>query len=127
MWTEERFKMEFGYSPTLWNDKGALEGEVGDTICGVEGWGVVTATKYIEQYGKIESIIEAVKTKEKLSKREQVLLNQVERAYLARSLKQMDLVDVPEVEFQETNEEAVKEILTEWGFLSIMKESWRLA
>ena len=55
LWTLERFEKEFGFHPTLWVDKGAIEGEIGpskDNIFGVEGWGPVTACKYVSEHGE---------------------------------------------------------------------------
>lgn len=126
MWTEERFKLEFGYSPTLWNDKGALEGEVGDSIVGVDGWGPVTATKYICEHGSLDCILKAVEAKAKKSKKEETLLKQVERLRLARSLKQMDSIPVPQIVMPTVTEDQLKAIVMEWGFISISKDLWRL-
>jgi DNA polymerase-1 len=131
MWDLERFEMEFGYSPHLWVDKGAIEGEIGpskDNIFGVDGWGRVYANRYVAEHGNIDSILKFLKDKEKRGKREDVFIEQEERLRLAKSLKRMDIVpDLPMPRIKRAlNEKDVRSMLIEYGFASIMKESWRL-
>lgn len=132
MWTEERFIAEFGFPPSLWVDVGALVGEVGkskDNIFGVDGWGPVTANKYVKQYGDIESIIAAVQSKEKKSKSEQKLLDSIPRARLAKSLKKMDIIpDLPRPRICRTiDQKEIEALFLEFGMASLLKDAWRLA
>jgi DNA polymerase-1 len=130
-WTLERFRVEFEFEPALWVDVGALEGEMGptkDNIHGVDGWGPVTAVKYVRQYGTVEQIIEAVRAKPKKSKKEQVLLDSVPRVMLAKSLKRMDMLPFlpkPRV-LHPCDQKEVERYFLSFGFASLLKEAWRL-
>jgi DNA polymerase-1 len=132
MWTEERLEKECGFSRELWLDKGAIEGEVGpskDNIFGVDGWGKVTAAKYVGEHGDIYAIRDAIESKpeKKRGKREQVYLDQFDRVLLAKSLKKMDSIGdlpMPRVKHR-IYEDDIKQMFIEWGFASLMKEAWR--
>jgi len=132
VWTQERFEMEFGFPSSLWVDHGAIEGEIGpskDNIFGVTGWGVKNATKYVAEHGDIDAILAALRDKPKRGKREDVFLEEEPRMRLAKSLKQMDIVEnlpMPRTTNAVT-EEAVRRMFLEWGFASIKKDAWRLA
>jgi len=130
-WSKERFQVEFCFDPELWVDVGALEGEEGPTkdgIYGVPGWGPVTACKYVKEFGTVEKILEAVKAKKKLGKKEQTLLNNIPRAMLAKSLKRMDFIPNlprPRVLKKYDSAELERYFLT-FRFASLLKETWRL-
>jgi DNA polymerase-1 len=133
LWTKERFEMEFNYSPQLWVDKGAIEGEVGaskDNIFGVDGWGPKTANQYVSQYGGCDAILEALlaKPENKRGKREQTYIDQFERLMLAKSLKGMDIIpDIPMPRIKKSlKEEDLKKFFMRFGFMSIKKDIWRL-
>ena len=130
-WTRERFKLEFQFEPERWVDVGALEGEEGptkDNIIGVEGWGPVTACKYVREFGCLEQIIEAVQAKPKKSKKEQVLLNSIPRAMLAKSLKRMDMIpNLPRTRvLKHYDAKDLEKYFLEFRFASMMKDIWRL-
>jgi 5'-3' exonuclease len=56
---EEEFKNKFELSsPSQWIDRGALLGDKGDTIIGLDGCGEVKSLKYIKQYGTLGNFIE---------------------------------------------------------------------
>ena len=133
LWTKERFEMEFNYSPQLWLDKGAIEGEVGpskDNIFGVEGWGPKTANQYVAKFGDCDAIRDAIlaKPEKNRGKREQVYLEQQERLALAKSLKRMDIIDdIPQPRLRQAlAEKELKRFILSFGFMSIMKDTWRL-
>jgi len=127
IWTEERFRLETGFAPHLWVEVGGLMGEKGDNIHGAEGWGPVTACKYVQQYGDLEAVIAAVQAKEKKNKKEQVLLESIEKVRLARSLKAMDIVpDVPKPKCPPLDPKVLEQYFLKWGFASLLKEIWRL-
>ena len=122
-WTAERFRMEFGFEPTLWVDVGALQGDKGDNIFGVEGWGSKTSCDYVRQYGHLESILEAVRAKEKKSKKEQMLLNSLPRMTLARSLKKMDdIPQVPMLVYPNKESQPLYQKFLELGFMSLLRD-----
>jgi DNA polymerase-1 len=130
LWTRERFEKEFDFSVELWVDKGAIEGEVGpskDNIFGVDGWGPVTACKYVTEYGDIDAILEALRQKKKRGKREETFLEQEERLRLAKSLKRMDVIPelpMPRV-LRHVTKSDVEKLFLEFGFASLLKEAWR--
>lgn len=132
-WTKERFEMEFSYSPELWVDKGAIEGEVGpskDNIFGIDGWGPKTANQYVTEYGDCDAILEALQSKpeKKRGKREQTYIDQYDRLMLAKSLKRMDIIpEVPMPRIRHTiDENDLKRFFMKFGFISIKKDIWRL-
>ena len=130
MWDSRRFQTEMGYGPELWVDKGAIEGEIGpskDNIFGVTGWGAVTATKYVSEFGGIHSILDHLKSKEKRGKKEDTYIEEFDRLILARSLKQMD--DIPNLPMPRVlsffDEKEIRSMFAHWGFLSLVKEAPR--
>jgi DNA polymerase-1 len=129
MMTREQFSVESGIQPEQWLEVGALTGEKGDNIYGVDGWGPVTACKYVKEYGGIDAIIAAVQTKEKKSKKEEMLLASIPRLLLAHSLKSMDVVpNLPKPRIQQPfDAKALEQYFLEWSFASLLKEIPRLA
>jgi hypothetical protein len=100
-----------------------------DNIHGAEGWGPVTACKYVKEFGGLEEVILAVQAKEKKSKKEQVLLESIPKVRLARSLKAMDVIpNVPKPRIvKPISAKEIEKYFLEWGFASLLKEIWRLA
>lgn len=109
-------------------DSGVFVHNSKDDIFGVDGWGAVTANKYVRQYGDLESVIAGVQAIEKKSKKEQTLINSIPRVRLAKSLKKMDLVpDLPRPRMTRfTDVEQINTLFLELGFASLLKEAWRL-
>lgn len=58
LYTPETVKERFGFEPELVPDYKALVGDTSDNIPGVPGVGEKTATKIIQQYGNIESLLQ---------------------------------------------------------------------
>lgn len=128
IWTRERFSKEFGFSPSLYVDYGALvgEGSGGDNIPGVSGCGDVNAKKLVQAYGSIGEILKALSVKEKKTKLEERILGSVNLISLSYSLKKMDFLNVPELLIEEKEEKKVKQILIEWGCAAMMKDANKL-
>ena len=57
--TKKDFVEEFGIEPHQWTDVGALMGDDGDNIYGVDGVGKETALKMIRQYGAWDKAVQA--------------------------------------------------------------------
>jgi DNA polymerase-1 len=127
-WSAERFSKEFGFSPSLWVDVGGIMGDKGDNIFGVEGWGPVTTYKYIREFGSMAAVAAAVAAKTKKNKKEQALADSWPRMLLARSLKQMDSVpELPRPRIMEPRDvKVLEQFFIDHGFVSLMKEAWRL-
>jgi len=132
LWTHERFVKEFDFEPALWVDKGAIEGEIGpskDNIFGVEGWGPVTACKYVTEHGDIHAIRAFLESKKKRGKREDTFLEQWDRLLLAMSLKRMDVVEelpMPRIK-RIIKKSDIEKMFLEFGFASLLKEAERFA
>ena len=125
--TKENFMLETGFHPLKWLEAGAITGEKGDNIHGVDGWGPITACKYVNEYGDVESIISAIQAKEKRSKKEEVLLASIPKLRLARSLKAMDIVPIiPKPRCPAKDAAALEAYFLTWGFASLLKEIPRL-
>lgn len=128
--TAEQFEVEYGFHPRLWVDMGAIMGEIGptkDNIFGIDGWGEVTACKYVREFGDTDAITAAIKAKPKIGKKEEVFLAQSVRLALAKSLKKMDIIpNVPKPRCPPLSEEELKKYWFEWSFASLIKEAWRL-
>jgi DNA polymerase-1 len=130
LWTKQRFELEFGFSPHLWVDAGALMGEVGpskDNIFGVDGWGPKTSCQYVTEHGGIDAIIAHIQGKAKRGKKEQTLLDQIPKLRLAKSLKQMDILpEVPKPRCPPRDPKALEKFFLDWSFASLLKEISRL-
>lgn len=126
-WNKEVFEEEFGFSPALWVDAGAIIGDKSDEIQGVEGWGPKTTYKYIIEHGNINDVLNALKNKDKLSKKEQMLLDSEELLSYARKLKQMYVLDnLPVATFDKREEKDLYAFFGTWGFNSLTKDVFYL-
>ena len=130
MWTRERFVVEFGFNPEHWVDVRALQGKPADNVFGAVDWGKVTSRKYVQQYGDVEAIVDAIKAKSKPTKREQSLLDSLPRVWLAKSIKQMDRVpsaQLPKTRIcHATNEAELRQYFLDFGFASLLHDTRRL-
>jgi 5'-3' exonuclease len=127
-WSDERLRMEFGFGPEKWVDAGAIMGDKSDNIIGVEGWGPVTACKYVREHGGVSEIMEMLKAKQKRGKKEQTFVDSAEILKLALSLKMMDVIEgLPKPRVcHEISDEAIKAYFLEFGFASLLKDIRRL-
>ena len=128
VWTQDRFKKDYGFNPSLYVDYGALvgEGSGGDNIPGVDGCGDVSARKLVQAYGNIDGILKALSLKENRTKLEDKILASVDVIALSYSLKKMDVLNLPDLQIEKKTERAVKQLLIEWGCMSMMKDAKRL-
>lgn len=126
--TKTAFTQEFGIEPQQWVEVGGICGDKGDSIQGADGWGDITALKYIKQYGTLENVLKAVEEKQEKNKKEIALLSFRERLFVARSLKQMDIVEnLPEIkEKTECEKDKLKNFFIENGFASLLLDVGRL-
>ena len=51
------FSSTYGITPIQWVDVGAMQGDDGDNIFGVPGWGEATALDHIKQFGSSEGVL----------------------------------------------------------------------
>ncbi len=123
-WNHKKFVEEFGFEPELWVDCGALMGDKGDNIHGVPGIGPVNACKLIREFGTYDKVIEGVRAKTKRGKKEQAILDHVERIKLAYSLKKMDLIPfVPRLRYPgKYDPKVIEEFFLRFRFVSLLKD-----
>ena len=60
LYTEERFRADYGFAPRALIDLKALMGDSSDNISGVAGIGEKTASGLIQEYGSIEALYDAL-------------------------------------------------------------------
>lgn len=122
-WTRERFELEFGINPALWVDVGSFQGDSGDNIFGVDGWGPKTSLDYVRKYGNTDAVIAAVQALPKKSKKEQKLLESIPRIRMARYLKAMAMVpDVPMPACGPKEKEPLYQAFLDLGFVSLLQD-----
>lgn len=127
LWTRKNFIDGYGFEPELWVDVGALMGDKGDNIIGVNGIGEVWATKLVKEFGNIDQIFIGLKNKTKLSAKEKLVLENTEVIYLAKSLKKMDYIEnIPAIKMAPRNVNSITQWMKQFKFDSLLSEAWRL-
>lgn len=126
-WTREIFINSYGFEPELWVDVGALMGDRGDNIHSVKGIGEKNAVKYVKEYGKIDNIYENLRKKEKLNKKEILILENEELVRLAYSLKKMDIIpDLPSPKCSPRNPDSLLQWFKQFRFQTLYDKVPRL-
>jgi len=125
--TFEEYKEEFGLSaPQQWIDVGALTGDSGDNIFGVDGIGIKTACKLIIEHKSLDNLLKYLKEQKAkgvvLPKRHAAILEFEERVLLAFSLKRMDdnIPDLPSLERNCGKNEELLQFFNRYGFESLI-------
>ena len=116
---------KFGVPPEKVGDVLALMGDAVDNVPGIRGIGPKTATKLIQDYGDLESVLAAAPTM-KPSKMQQSLIDQAEMARLSRVLVQLKedcVLPIPIEDFALTAipPDPLAAFLTAHGFTSLLK------
>ncbi|WP_417620624.1 DNA polymerase I [Parasphingorhabdus sp.] len=117
---------KFGVGPEKLGDVLGLMGDSSDNIPGVPGIGPKTASKLINEYGDIESVLAAAPEMKK-SKMRDNLIEYADQARLSRVLvtlhEDCSLPDTLEsFLIQDIPEEPLREFLTHHGFNSLLKK-----
>lgn len=82
LWTNEEIKNKYGFDAKYFSTFKSLVGDNSDNIKGIKGIGVVTATKLIQGYGRLENIFKNLNEIEnKLSMKLSLGLEQCKRNY----------------------------------------------
>lgn len=128
LWTKKVFIDHFGIEPELWVDVGAISGDKSDSIEGADGWGEITALKYVKQFGTLEKILSHLTCKTDRTKKEDILTSYKDRLFLAKSLKKMDLVyPLPLLtDKKPMDKKPLHEFFIQNGFGSLILEEGRL-
>lgn len=117
---------KFGVGPEKLGDVLGLMGDSSDNIPGVPGIGPKTASKLINEFGDIESVLDAAPDMKK-SKMKENLIEFAEQARLSRVLvtlkEDCPLPDTLEsFKIQDIPEDPLKEFLSHHGFNSLLKK-----
>src|SRR3989344_1338692 len=122
---EKEVTARLGFDPSKIADYKGLRGDPSDNIPGVYGIGEKTATELLQKYGSMEEVFKQASTIKPDSLREK-LLNSYETALMSKKLAQL-IYDVPfsvtldECKYSDFNKLAVKKLLEEYNFKSLIK------
>ena len=86
LYTEEKFREEYGFEPKKLIDMKALMGDSSDNIPGVAGVGPKTATDLLLKFGSLDGVYEHLDDKSIRPKLREKLENDKENAYLSYEL-----------------------------------------
>ncbi len=86
LYTEEKFREEYGFPPKTLIDLKALMGDSSDNIPGVAGVGPKTATELLLKFGSLNGVYENIDDPSIKDKLREKLLNSRENAYLSYEL-----------------------------------------
>ncbi len=86
LYTEEKFREEYGFEPKKLIDLKALMGDSSDNIPGVAGVGPKTATDLLHKFGSLDGVYENIDDKSIRPKLREKLINDKENAYLSYDL-----------------------------------------
>jgi DNA polymerase I len=120
----ERVYERYGFAPRLVVDFKALRGDASDNIPGVPGIGDKTAMTLVQEYGPLESIIEAVPTM-KEGKVKRLLIEHEEQARLSKRLATIDVgmdiaLDLPASRLGPHDDQKVREVFDRLEFRSLL-------
>lgn len=118
-----KFVKEYGFEPKLYTDYGAIVGESGQKIPGVPKCGPTFAKKMVSEHGDLASIRKFLESKAELTLAERSFLDSQEILDLSYSLKQMDLVDVPEVQDVPKAVSGLRQWMIEHGMVEHLKKA----
>ena len=86
LYTQEKFREEYGFEPRKLIDLKALMGDSSDNIPGVAGVGPKTATDLLLRFGSLDGVYENIEDKSIRPKLREKLLTDKENAYLSYEL-----------------------------------------
>ena len=86
LYTEEKFREEYGFGPKTLIDLKALMGDSSDNIPGVAGVGPKTATDLLLKFGSLDGVYENIEDKSIRPKLREKLRNDKDNAYLSYDL-----------------------------------------
>ena len=86
LYTEEKFREEYGFGPKKLVDLKALMGDFSDNIPGVAGVGPKTATDLLLKFGSLDGVYENIEDPSIKPKLREKLVNSKEKAYLSYEL-----------------------------------------
>lgn len=125
-YTPDHMKEVNGVTPTEFIDMKALMGDSSDNYPGVTKVGPKTASRLIQKYGSIEELYEHVDEMKK-SKLKENLINDKDKAFLAKKLATIDCdspveVTLADTKLQEPNIEDLRNLYERLGFKKFLAE-----
>ena len=125
-YTPDHMKEVNGVTPTEFIDMKALMGDSSDNYPGVTKVGPKTASRLIQKYGSIEELYEHVDEMKK-SKLKENLINDKDKAFLAKKLATIDRdspveVTLADTKLQEPNIEDLRNLYEHLGFKKFLAE-----
>lgn len=125
-YTPEHMKEVNGVTPTEFIDMKALMGDNSDNYPGVTKVGPKTASRLIQKYGSVEKLYEHVDEMKK-SKLKENLINDKDKAFLAKKLATIDRdspveVTLADTKLQDPNIEDLRNLYERLGFKKFLSE-----
>lgn len=125
-YTPEHMKEVNGVTPTEFIDMKALMGDNSDNYPGVTKVGPKTASRLIQKYGSVENLYEHVDEMKK-SKLKENLINDKDKAFLAKKLATIDRdspveVTLADTKLEEPNIEDLRNLYERLGFKKFLAE-----
>ncbi|OED36112.1 DNA polymerase I [PVC group bacterium (ex Bugula neritina AB1)] len=123
--TDEVFE-KYGIKPNNFVDLLGLAGDKADNIPGIPGVGIKTATRLIQQFGSIESIIES-SSKIKTANQRNKVEKYAEQALLSKSLAKLEknipgCEDIDSLKIVPPDKNALYKLFLNFDFFSFIKE-----
>lgn len=119
-YTKDLFVAQYGIQPQQWIDMGALCGDNGDTIIGVDGVGEKTALKFLKDYGSIENVIKCLSEKSDKNSREKAVVDSEKKIRVAYKLKKMiDGIDIPQIEIKNNDTYMLEKVLEDYKLYTL--------
>lgn len=125
-YTPEHMKKVNGVTSTEFIDMKALMGDNSDNYPGVTKVGPKTASRLIQKYGSVENLYEHV-DEMKASKLKENLLNDKDKAFLAKKLATIDrtspvTIDLTDTKLEEPDVEKLRQLYERLGFKKFLAE-----
>ncbi len=125
-YTPEHMKEVNGVTPTEFIDMKALMGDNSDNYPGVTKVGPKTASRLIQKYGSVEKLYEHVDEMKK-SKLKENLINDKDKAFLAKKLATIDRdspveITLADTKLQDPNIEDLRNLYERLGFKKFLSE-----
>lgn len=133
LYTPETVRERYGIGPELMTDFRGLVGDPSDNLKGVPGIGEKGAAQLLQKYGSLEAVLDHAA--EQSPKRRQALTQHADEARRTRGMAvirrdaplELDLDEVPPLEFGPERMEALRELFERFQFGSLLRRLGELA
>ncbi|WP_217915909.1 DNA polymerase I [Miltoncostaea marina] len=133
LYTPEAVVERYGIGPDLMPDFRGMVGDPSDNLLGVPGIGEKGASQLLQKYGSLDAILEHAG--DQTPKRREALTEHADQARRTRGLAvidtdapvDLDLDDVPALEFDEARMAALREVFDRFEFGSLLRRLDELA